>query len=112
LSSLLTGKQNTIWLDSEKTADGLGRLLEDTFRFHPLEIEDCLGALQRPKVEAYADHLFLTFPLVAKTREEEGAFQTIDLAFFWGPNYIVSVRSADIRTIIPLSFRSEKTSWR
>lgn len=99
LPALLKVKENTLWIDAEKSAPCLPNLLEKRFGFHPLAIEDCLGTLQRPKVEAYPDYLFLSFPLVVEN-QEGGCFTTVDISFFWGPNYIVSVRGGEIGKIL------------
>ena len=50
----------TLWLN----VDGLGhadtlRRIGERFRLHPLALEDVINVHQRPKFEAYDDHLFL-----------------------------------------------------
>lgn len=78
------------WIDLEKPNEvGLAQLAEE-FHFHPLDIADCRKTSQRPKVERYADYVFLVFmiPLYnRKTREIESG----EVDFFIGNGYVVTV---------------------
>src|SRR3989338_8585365 len=75
LSPLLKAKENTIWIDAHKDTPGLKDLLEKQFGFHALSIEDCLGSLHRPKVEAYPQYLFLSIPHVIEDQHGKCCFQ-------------------------------------
>ncbi|MCI0409187.1 MAG: magnesium transporter CorA family protein [Acidobacteria bacterium] len=107
LASLLELKGNTIWLDADRSEKNLRELLRRHFKFHPVAIEDCLGDIQRPKIEAYGDHLLLALPLIAETHQEGRCFRIIDVAFFWGPNFVVSARSGEIGKLAELQGRIE-----
>jgi len=49
-----------IWVDlSEPTAEETQLVLETTFAFHPLTIEDCVIDSPFPKLEEYDDYLYL-----------------------------------------------------
>lgn len=61
------------------------------FDLHPLSVEDALSAHQRPKLERYADSMFL----VVKTLwyvDAEDAVETGEVAFFIGRDYAITVR--------------------
>jgi magnesium transporter len=79
----------TIWVDLTTTDDEGVRVLRDVFKFHPLAIEDTLNQRQRPKVEGYADYLFVILNTIKLTDDEEIEFQEMDA--FVGSNYIVTV---------------------
>jgi magnesium transporter len=88
----------TLWIDLEApTADEL-RLLEDPFAFHPLAIEDCLTPEHQPKIEDFGPYLFLIFRGIDLNPDVEG-FQTIKLAAFLGPNYLITYHRAPMRSI-------------
>src|SRR5260370_11050501 len=48
-----------LWLDIEAPDDADFRLLEQTFKFHALTIEDIRHQNQRPKVDEYPDYNFV-----------------------------------------------------
>lgn len=109
LPQFLQDKQNTVWLDAKKTDPNLKEILERQFRFHPLAIEDCFETIQHSKIERYDDFLFLTLPLVVQGNDR-CCFQSVDFAFFWGPNYVVSVRSGDIQRLSEFQKNFEQQS--
>lgn len=51
-------KPDWFWVDFDCPTSGETNLLRTFFDFHPLAVEDCVNALQRPKVEFYEEHLF------------------------------------------------------
>jgi magnesium transporter len=88
----------TLWIDLEApTADEL-RLLEDPFAFHPLAIEDCLTPEHQPKIEDFGPYLFLIFRGVAVDPPVD-RFETVKLAAFLGPNYLVTYHRAPMRSV-------------
>ncbi len=78
-----------IWVD----VDGLGRtdLLRELARelgLHPLAMEDAVTPYQRPKVEAYPEHLFV----VTRMLELEERLQTEQLALFVGEGFVLTLQ--------------------
>jgi magnesium transporter len=55
---LQTGEQG-FWLDIENPDDSDYTILQDTFRFHPLTLEDIRHQNQRPKIEEYEGYTFV-----------------------------------------------------
>ena len=49
----------TLWVDLASPTAEEGRLLSEVFHFHPLSIEDALGAIHHPKIEPYDGYLYL-----------------------------------------------------
>ena len=80
-----------IWVDFNQPTDEEIKHLEDTFKFHPLAIEDCVHRLQRPKLDYYKDYTFFVTHLV---REEEKEIIKEELNFFVGENFIVTFHYA------------------
>jgi len=78
------------WVYIERPTEAEAQYLEETYGFHPLEIDDVLSRAQRPKIDEDDDHLFIVmqFPVFDKkirvTRPSE-----VDI--FIGENYVVTV---------------------
>lgn len=78
------------WHDiTNPTEDEYDYLLE-TFQFHPLDIEDCRGINQRPKIDEYDDYYFLIlhFPYFDKGNK---FIRIREVKIFWGKDYIITI---------------------
>ena len=77
-----------IHIESPRTADR--DWLEDNFDFHHLDIEDVYSRNQRPKLDQYADYVFIVlhFPLFDK---DTGRILTAELDLFLGPDYLITL---------------------
>jgi magnesium transporter len=91
-----------VWVDMQNPSEEEGRILKDVFHFHDLAVEDALSALQFPKVESYGDYLYLVLHRIDFAAPEH-CFQTHDVDFFVGPNYLVSIHTGDSRSIEQIS---------
>jgi magnesium transporter len=56
---------------------------------HPLAVEDAVEAHQRPKVERYDNHLFMSIKTVTYTNDN---IETAEINAFLGQHYLVTVR--------------------
>src|SRR4029079_11112663 len=81
-------------------------ILSDTFAFHPLSVEDAMSARQYPKAEAYDGYLYIILHGIAFQKADH-CFETQDVDFFLGPNYLVTVHCGDCPSIQEL--RSQAT---
>src|ERR1700694_5569704 len=68
------------WLDIENPDADDYRLLEETFKFHPLTIEDIRHQNQRPKLDEYPDYNFAVI-FQADWRGGRGGFSGHHLFF-------------------------------
>lgn len=88
----------TVWVDLEApTAEEL-RLLEEPFAFHPLAIEDCITPDHQPKIEDFGPYLFLIFRGIDFDTPVD-QFQTLKLAAFLGPNYLVTYHRRPMKSV-------------
>ena len=87
-----------MWVDLETPTAAELKLLEDPFAFHPLAIEDCLTPEHQPKIEDFGPNLFLIFRGI-DFNPPVGDFQTIKLAAFLGPNFLVTYHRLPMRSI-------------
>lgn len=100
LRKYLRDKKAVVWVDMESpTEEEYKLILEDTFHFHPLSIEDCKTPLDLPKIDVFDEYIFFVFHSLAK-ESERGYFKKREIDFFLGSNFLVSVhvhssRSAD-----------------
>ena len=79
------------------------------FGWHPLDVEDVMSRRQRPKVDDYADegYLFavLHFPAYDPAIQRLNA---VELDVFVGPDYLVTLPSADLKPLSRLFARCEE----
>jgi magnesium transporter len=94
-----SASKTTLWVDlvNPTPEEGHAVLLE-TFRFHPLSVEDALSAIHHPKVEQYDRYLYLILHGI-DYQQEEHWFATRDVDFFLGSNYLVTVHDGTSRSI-------------
>ncbi|PIZ73091.1 magnesium transporter CorA [Candidatus Peregrinibacteria bacterium CG_4_10_14_0_2_um_filter_43_11] len=67
--------------------------LKKRFRFHELDLEDCLSGSQRPKIDEYGKYLFiiLHFP---KYNKQFHRIDTEQVNFFLGENYLITIHNS------------------
>ena len=65
--------------------------IADIYDLHELAVEDAISAHQRPKVERYADSLFIVLKTLWYV-DEEDAVETGEISLFVGHKFIVTVR--------------------
>ncbi|TMD17193.1 MAG: magnesium/cobalt transporter CorA [Chloroflexi bacterium] len=99
-------KQAGFWLDIEAPDDDDYRLLEDTFKFHALTIEDIRHQNQRPKVDEYTDYNF-TVIFVAVWENDDIALREQHL--FVGANYLITVHQEPSPQLAELQDRIHKS---
>ena len=98
LSELRKTSGNLLWADADVkdlTPEDIATIAEE-FDLHPLAVEDAVSFRQRPKIEPYADHLFL---VVHQLDEIDRQFEAVQLACFIGERYIVTIHHGGQRTI-------------
>lgn len=92
----------TLWVDLiAPTPEEGHQILAETFKFHPLSVEDALSEIHHPKIETYGDYLYLILHGL-DFQEEEHWFATRDVDFFLGRNYLVTVHDGHSRSIAKL----------
>jgi magnesium transporter len=95
-----------LWLDIEKPDARDYKLLEETFKFHPLTIEDIQHQNQRPKLEEYPDYNFAVI-FQADWIGDDVAFREHHL--FVGPDYLITVHLEPAPSLAALQDRIAKS---
>lgn len=98
LAALRAEPNVMLWVDlSDPTSDESRLILETTFGFHPLAIEDCLSDSPLPKLEEYDDYLYLVMHAVDYSRADK--FSTTELDLFLGKNFIVTFHRLPLKPV-------------
>ena len=73
-------------------------LLAKKYRFHELDLEDCLQLTERPKIDEYDKYLFiiLQFPVYNKKHHR---FDTEQLNIFIGQDYLITVHQGNLKAL-------------
>jgi magnesium transporter len=84
----------TIWLDLRDPDRGDLAVLQEEFGLHPLAIEDALHDRERPKIDRYRTHLFLT-AYGARLDQRSGQLATSEISAFVLPHALITIRKDD-----------------
>lgn len=84
----------TVWLDLHHPAAVDLAALPDEFGLHPLAVEDAVLRHERPKLDRYPDHLFLSAYSVHLDPATSGLVSS-ELAAFVTPRALITVRKDD-----------------
>jgi magnesium transporter len=89
------------WVNIEKPTEQETEYLAQNYAFHPLDLDDCLSRIQRPKIDQYKDYLFLVlhFPVFNKTARLTTPSQ---VSVFIGQNYLVTLHNGELKPLIKL----------
>ena len=99
--SIETLTYNSItWTDiKEPTAKDIEQLRQHYPFFHPLDLEDCLSKIERPKIDEYENYLFIVmhFPFFNKvTRRLERS----EVDIFIGRGFLATVSDGTLRPLV------------
>jgi magnesium transporter len=90
---------STCWIDLIAPTEADLALLGKTFGFHPLALEDCAHADQRPKAEEYGEYLFIVSQGFECPNAVLNDMRWFELHVFLGKNYLVSVHDNPIPAV-------------
>ncbi len=97
IDSISEGKLT--WFYIERPSTDEVDFLKQQFDFHPLNLDDVLSRMQRPKIDEYEDHLFivLQFPVFDK---QSHITRPSEVDIFVGENYVITVHcSANLKPL-------------
>ncbi len=77
------------------------------YPFHPLDLEDCMSSIERPKVDEYEDYLFIVmhFP-VYDPNERVSRISEVDI--FIGNGYLITLHSGELKPLVQLFEECQK----
>jgi magnesium transporter len=95
ISDYLAGDESAvIWLDLRSPEHADLAVLSEEFGLHPLAVEDALVPHERPKLDRYRTHLFLT-AYAARLDISTGELRTSELAAFVTKRALITIRKDD-----------------
>jgi magnesium transporter len=90
-----------VWLDLESPQREDLALLAEEFGLNPLAVEDATTERQRPKLDHYDDHLFISMYDV-DLDPNTGELRAQELAVFAAPRYLITVRKSPSYSMDPI----------
>ncbi len=91
ISDHLADPDTVVWMDLCEPDPADFAVLAQEFGLNPLAVEDATTERQRPKLDHYADHLFITMYGVA-VDPATGELASSELAVFVAGRYLITVR--------------------
>ncbi len=91
--------EDLVWTNITNPTEKEMDYLAHNFPFHPLDLDDCLSRIQRPKVDEYKDYLFLIFHYSVFNRQTQVSTHE-QVAVFIGEKYLVSVHNGGLKTLV------------
>jgi magnesium transporter len=91
ISDYLQQPDTVVWLDLCEPDQQDLEVVSQEFGLHPLAVEDAVQQHERPKLDRYQDHYFLTAYAVSLDRAT-GQLITSELAAFLTPRALITVR--------------------
>jgi magnesium transporter len=91
--------QGLLWVDlGGEPPEMCEPILQQTFGFHPLAVDDALRETHVPKVDDWGPYLYLVLQSVAFDGQNLD-FKTLELDVFLGPTYIVTYHEQPIAAV-------------
>lgn len=108
ISEWLEETDTVVWADLCMPSQGQLDELAEELGFHELAIEDALGGRQRPKLDRYADHLFLSCHAL-ELNLEKAELNEFEVAAFISRRFLITVRKNEGFPIEPVLERWDRS---
>ena len=92
---------NLTWVNVEDPTEQETEYLAQNYHFHPLDLDDCLSQIQRPKIDEYEDYLFLVFHFPVFNRDARVTTPS-QLSVFIGKNYLITLHKGELKPLVKL----------
>jgi len=99
MESLTRG--NLTWVNIEGPTEQETEYLAQNYHFHPLDLDDCLSRIQRPKIDEYKDYLFLVFHFPVFNKDARVTTPS-QLSVFIGENYLITLHNGELKPLVKL----------
>jgi len=92
---------NVTWVNIDGPTELETDYLARHYPFHPLDLDDCLSRIQRPKIDEYDDYLFLVlhFPVFNKKTRVTTPSQ---VSVFIGQDYLITLHKGKLKPLVNL----------
>ena len=99
LESLTWG--DLTWINIEKPTERETEYLAKNYPFHPLDLDDCLSRIQRPKIDEYKDYLFVVFHFPVYNKEARVTASS-QVSVFIGKDYLITLHKGELKPLVKL----------
>jgi len=99
LESLTSG--DLTWVNIERPTERETEYLAQNYPFHPLDLDDCLSRIQRPKIDEYKDYLFLVFHFPVFNKETRVTAPS-QVSVFIGEKYLITLHKGELKPLVKL----------
>jgi len=89
------------WVDIERPTERETEYLAQNYPFHPLDLDDCLSRIQRPKIDEYQEYLFLVFHFPVFSKEAR-VTTTSQVSVFIGEKYLITLHKGELKPLVKL----------
>ncbi len=89
------------WVNIERPTEREIEYLAQNYFFHPLDLDDCLSRIQRPKIDEYKDYLFLVFHFPVFNKETRVTSPS-QVSVFIGENYLITLHKGELKPLVKL----------
>ncbi len=91
-------QQRLTWVNIENPTPEDVAYLRKHYPFHPLDLEDVLSQIERPKIDEYDDYLFIVmhFPVYD---EERQVTRSSEVDFFIGAGFLITIHDGRLKTL-------------
>ena len=89
------------WVNIEQPTERETEYLAMNYPFHPLDLDDCLSRIQRPKIDIYEDYLFLVFHFPVFNIEAR-VTNSSQVSVFIGGNYLIALHKGELKPLVKL----------
>lgn len=82
--------KNLTWVSINNPDQHAISYLKKVYKFHPLDLEDCLSESQRPKIDEYEEYLFIVLHIPVRGSKKK-VITPSELNIFVGPNFVITL---------------------
>lgn len=93
--------KNFSWLNFTKADEETVQYLQNNYKFHPLDLKDCLSETQRTKVDIYPDYLFLVV-IFPKYKERTREIIPAEIDIFISKKYLITLAHEELQVFSEL----------
>ncbi len=86
------------WINVQPPTDKAKEYLAQNYPFHPLDLDDVLSRIQRPKVDEYPDYLFFVFNFPRYYKREQVLSQS-QISVFIGDGYLITLHKGELKPL-------------
>ena len=97
---MLTWDEMT-WVNIEGPTTKETDYLSENYGFHPLDLDDCLSRIQRPKIDEYPDYLFMVFHFPVFNQQARVTTPS-QVSVFISKDYLVTLHQGDLKPLVKL----------